>query len=263
MPMTDTILSLIDVNKSFGGLRAADGIRLDVRRGEFRAVIGPNGAGKTTLFNLITGFLPPDSGRISLEGRDVTGLPPYRLFRAGLSRTFQITSVFSDLSVLENLQVALLSYHRQLFDIFRPVARSHLAECDRLIELVGLGGERRRPAGTLAHGDQKKLELAVALANKPHLLLLDEPTAGMASAERLETIHMVHRIAKQLGVTVLFTEHDMQVVFSVADRISVLHQGAIVAEGTPQEVRQSARVQQIYLGEPEVQPAANFPERTV
>ena len=257
MPMTDAILSIVDMHKRFGGLRAADGIRLDVSRGEFRAVIGPNGAGKTTLFNLITGFLQADSGRILLEGRDVTGFPPYRLFRTGLSRTFQITSVFSDLSVLENLQVALLSYRRRLFDVFRPAARSYIAECERLIEIVGLGGERRRRAGTLSHGDQKKLELAVALANEPRLLLLDEPTAGMASAERLESIHTVHRIAKQLGVTVLFTEHDMQVVFSVADRISVLHQGSIVAEGTPEEVRRSPRVQQIYLGESGGTPGAN------
>jgi branched-chain amino acid transport system ATP-binding protein len=263
MPMNDVILSVVDMYKRFGGLRAADGIRLDVQRGEFHAVIGPNGAGKTTLFNLITGFLTPDSGRILLEGRDVTGFAPYRLFRAGLSRTFQITSVFSDLSVLENMQVALLSYRRRLFDVFRPAARSYFRECERLIDLVGLGGERRRQAGKLSHGDQKKLELAVALANEPHLLFLDEPTAGMASAERLETIQTVHRIAKKLGVTVLFTEHDMQVVFSVADRISVLHQGLIVAEGTPEEVRRSSRVQQIYLGEsggtPDATPVGSAP----
>jgi branched-chain amino acid transport system ATP-binding protein len=247
--MTDTVLSVVDLCKRFGGLRAADAVHLELRRGEFRAVIGPNGAGKTTLFNLITGFLPADRGRILLEGRDVTGLPPYRLFHAGMSRTFQITRVFSDLSIVENLQVALLSYRRRLLDVFRPARRELLSECDRLIDVVGLAGERRRKAGTLSHGDQKKLELAVALANDPRLLLLDEPTAGMAAAERLEAIRTVHRIAKQLGVTVLFTEHDMQVVFSVADRISVLHQGAIVAEGTPDEVRRSPRVQQVYLGE--------------
>jgi branched-chain amino acid transport system ATP-binding protein len=247
--MTDTILRVVDLHKRFGGVRAASGIHLEVVRGEFRAIIGPNGAGKTTFFNLVTGFLQPDSGRTYLGGRDVTGSPPYRLFHAGLSRTFQITSVFPDLSVEENLQVALLSHHRRLFDVFRPAVGSHAAECERLIEVVGLGGGLARKAGTLSHGDQKKLELAVALSNEPRLLLLDEPTAGMASGERLESIRMVHRIAKQLGLTVVFTEHDMQVVFSVADRISVLHQGSIVADGTPEEIRRSRQVQQIYLGE--------------
>ena len=247
--MTEPILRLVELRKRFGGLRAADGVSLELARGEFRAVIGPNGAGKTTLFNLITGFLPADSGRILLEGRDVTGFPPYRLFHEGMSRTFQITRVLADLSIVENLQVALLSHHRRLLDVFRPARRTYLTECDRLIDLVGLTGERGRKAGVLSHGDQKKLELAVALANAPRLLLLDEPTAGMAAAERLEAIRTVHRIARELGVTVLFTEHDMQVVFSVADRISVLHQGAIVADGTPAEVRRSERVQQVYLGE--------------
>jgi branched-chain amino acid transport system ATP-binding protein len=252
--MTEAILGVVDLHKRFGGVRAADRIHLEVGRGEFRAIIGPNGAGKTTLFNLITGFLHPDSGRTFLDGRDVTGFPPYRLFRAGLSRTFQITSVFPDLNVRENLQVALLSHHRQLFDVFRAATRFHVADCERLMEIVGLDGGLQRKAGTLSHGDQKKLELAVALGNEPRLLLLDEPTAGMASSERLESIRRVHRIAKQLGVTVLFTEHDMQVVFSVADRISVLHQGSIVADGTPEEIRRSPQVQRIYLGESIEQP---------
>ncbi len=247
--MTEAALTVIDLNKRFGGLQAASGVYLSIARGEFRAIIGPNGAGKSTLFNLITGFIAPDSGRVLIAGREATGLPPYRLFRAGVSRTFQITSVFPELSVLENLQVALVSFHRRLFAVLRPAAQAYLSECERLMELVGLSAARMRKAGTLSHGDQKKLELAVALANNPNLLLLDEPTAGMASAERLESIQMVHGIAKQLGVTVLFTEHDMRVVFSVADRVSVLHQGSIVAEGTPMEIRQSQRVQEIYLGQ--------------
>jgi branched-chain amino acid transport system ATP-binding protein len=247
--MTEAILALENLHKSFGGLRAANGIHLEVDRGEFRAVIGPNGAGKTTLFNLVTGFLQPDSGRTFLDGRDVTGFPPYRLFHAGVSRTFQITSIFPDLSVEENLQIALLSHRRRLFDVFGRPARAYGADCARLIELVDLGGGLERKAGTLSHGDQKKLELAVALSNEPRLLLLDEPTAGMTSSERLDSIRMVHRIAKQLGLTVMFTEHDMQVVFSVADRISVLHQGSIIADGNPEEIRRSSQVQQIYLGD--------------
>ncbi|HEY1363019.1 MAG TPA: ABC transporter ATP-binding protein [Xanthobacteraceae bacterium] len=247
--MTGPVLEVADLHKRFGGLEAAAGINLAVRQGEFRALIGPNGAGKSTLFNLITGYLRADRGRVSVQGRDVTGLPAYRLFRRGVSRTFQISSVFSELTVLENLQVALVSYHRQLYDMFNAATRRHLAECERLIGIVGLAGERSRRAGALSHGDKKKLELAIALGNRPQLLLLDEPTAGMASSERLDSIRTVHRIVKELGVTVLFTEHDMRVVFSVADRITVLHQGRIIAEGSPEEIRRSARVQEIYLGE--------------
>jgi branched-chain amino acid transport system ATP-binding protein len=247
--MTDPILRVVALNKTFGGLRASNNVNLEVMPGEFRAIIGPNGAGKSTLFNLLSGFLKPDSGRIFMAGADITGRAPYRLFHGGMSRTFQITSIFAELSVLENLQVALLSHRRRLFDGFRPVRHAEMAECERLIGLVGLDVDRERMAGTLSHGDQKKLELAVALASTPRLLLLDEPTAGMAANERLDSIRMVHRIAKQLGLTVVFTEHDMQVVFSVSDRISVLHQGAIVADDTPQAIRHSAKVQEIYLGE--------------
>jgi branched-chain amino acid transport system ATP-binding protein len=247
--MSEKILRVVGLNKAFGGLRAARDVSLDVTRGEFRAIIGPNGAGKSTLFNLISGFAAPDSGRIFLGDDDVTGGKPHSLFRAGLSRTFQITSIFADLSVLANLQFALLSHHRRLFDVFRPAGRMELHDCRRLLELVNLDVDSARNAGTLSHGDQKKLELAVALAGTPRLLLLDEPTAGMAANERLESIRTVHRIAKQLGLTVVFTEHDMQVVFSVADRISVMHQGAIVADDAPEEIRRSRQVQQIYLGE--------------
>jgi branched-chain amino acid transport system ATP-binding protein len=247
--MSEAMLRIVGLNKAFGGLQATRDVSLDVTRGEFRAIIGPNGAGKSTLFNLISGFLVPDSGRIFLGNDDVTGTKPHQLFRAGLSRTFQITSIFSDLSVLQNLQFALLSHHRRLFDVCRRAGRMELDNCRRLLELVNLEEDPSRKAGTLSHGDQKKLELAVALAGTPRLLLLDEPTAGMAANERLESIRTVHRIAKQLGLTVVFTEHDMQVVFSVADRISVLHQGAIVADDTPEEIRGSPQVQQIYLGQ--------------
>jgi branched-chain amino acid transport system ATP-binding protein len=247
--MTEAMLRIVGLNKAFGGLRATRDVSLEVTRGEFRAIIGPNGAGKSTLFNLISGFAAPDSGRIFLGDDDVTGNKPHSLFRAGLSRTFQITSIFADLSVLENLQFALLSHHQRLFDVCRRAGQMELDNCRRLLELVNLDVDRDRKAGTLSHGDQKKLELAVALAGTPRLLLLDEPTAGMAANERLESIRTVHRIAKQLGLTVVFTEHDMQVVFSVADRISVLHQGAIVADDTPDEIRRSPQVQQIYLGE--------------
>jgi branched-chain amino acid transport system ATP-binding protein len=246
--MTGPILRVVALNKTFGGLRASNDVSLEVMPGEFRAIIGPNGAGKSTFFNLISGFLKPDSGRVFMAGDDITGRAPYRLFHDGMSRTFQITSIFAELGVLENLQIALLSHRRRLFDGFRLARGMELAESDRLLDLVGLNVDRERVAGTLSHGDQKKLELAVALASAPRLLLLDEPTAGMAANERLESIKTVHRIAKQLGLTVVFTEHDMQVVFSVSDHISVLHQGTIVADDVPQAIRQSEKVQQIYLG---------------
>jgi branched-chain amino acid transport system ATP-binding protein len=247
--MTAPILSVSNVTKSFGGLRASDNISLDVAAKSFHAIIGPNGAGKSTFFNLISGFIKPDSGRIHILGRDMTGLPPHRLFHAGLSRTFQLTSIFPNLTVMENIQLALLSSTRKTLDCFRSTRNQHAAQCDELLGLVGLPLRDYRIARVLSHGDQKKLELAVALASRPRLLLLDEPTAGMAANERLESIRSVHRIANELGLTVLFTEHDMQVVFSVSDRISVLHQGAIIADGSPGQIKSSKEVQRIYLGQ--------------
>ena len=217
--------------------------------GEFRAIIGPNGAGKSTLFNMISGFVVPDSGRLIFEGRNITGMPPYQLFHRGISRTFQITNILTNLSVLQNVQITLLSKYRQLLDLFGSTRESQLTESRALLDLVGLRDLDGVQAGTLSHGDQKRLELAVALANKPRLLLLDEPTAGMAAVERVESIRTVHRIAKQFDLTVIFTEHDMQVVFAVADRISVLHQGRILVEGRPDQIRDSREVQESYLGE--------------
>ena len=247
--MTEPIFRTEHLSKRFGGVTATDDVTLAVAAGEFRAIIGPNGAGKSTFFNLVSGVLPPDSGAVFFRGQEITSLPPYRLFRAGISRTFQITSVMADQTVRQNLEVALLSYHRMLFDMIRPAQGRHVEECDRLLDLIGLAGESEKPAGVLSHGDQKRLELGVALANQPTLLLLDEPTAGMAANERLASIEMIHRITRQLGVTVIFTEHDMQVVFSVADSISVLHQGAIIAEGAPEAIRANPRVQEVYLGQ--------------
>jgi len=246
--VADPIFRTRGLHKRFGGLAAANDVSFEVERAEFRAIIGPNGAGKSTLFNLITGFLRPDAGSVLFEGRDITGTPPYRLFRQGLSRTFQITNIFTNLSVIENVQIALLSHHGRLYRVLQGAARQLRAEAEDLLALVGLAGNPSLHASTLSHGDRKKLELAVALANQPRLLFLDEPTAGMAANERLEAIRMVRRIADERELTVVFTEHDMQVVFAVADRISVLHQGRIIAEGPPAEVRQSEDVQRVYLG---------------
>ena len=247
--MSNPVLRVESRVKRFGGLVALGGVDSTVERGEFRAIIGPNGAGKSTFFNTLTGLLRPELGRVSFEGRDITGAPPHRVARRGVARTFQITSVFPDLSALENVQVALLAHAERSWSVW-PRARAFGAErAHELLALVGLAASAAQPAGTLSHGDQKRLELAIALAAEPRLLLLDEPTAGMAAPERLEAIWLVHRIATELGLSCVFTEHDMAVVFAVATRITVLHQGRVLAEGTPAEVRARPEVQQVYLGE--------------
>jgi branched-chain amino acid transport system ATP-binding protein len=247
--MSGAILRVQSLVKRFGGMPALDGVDLAVEAGEFRAIIGPNGAGKSTFFNTLTGLLRPDSGRIAFEDRDITGEPPHRVARRGVARTFQITSVFPDLSALENVQVALLAHARRSWSVW-PRARAFGAErAQELLGLVGLAASTLKPAAALAHGDQKRLELAMALAGEPRLLLLDEPTAGMAAQERLEAIRVVHRIARELRLSCVFTEHDMAVVFAVATRITVMHQGRVLAEGTPAEVRARPEVQQVYLGE--------------
>ncbi len=245
----EPILKVTALAKRFGGLQALGGVELSVAAGEFRAIIGPNGAGKSTFFNTITGLLRPDSGRVIFEGRDVAGSAPHLLVRQGMGRTFQITSVFPDLSVQENLQVALLAHARRNWSIWPAAGQLQTDRAHELLHLVGLTGDAGVAAGTLAHGDQKRLELAIALAGEPRLLLLDEPTAGMGAQERIESISLVHRVATRLGVACVFTEHDMAVVFAVADNISVLHQGRVLAEGSPAEVRASPQVQQVYLGE--------------
>jgi branched-chain amino acid transport system ATP-binding protein len=247
--MSDYALRVRGLYKHFAGVQAADDVNLAVKPGEFRAIIGPNGAGKSTLFNMISGFLKPDRGQVFFADEDITGQPPYRLFRIGISRTFQITNIFGDLSVLENVQSAVLSKNRRSLAIFAQSRGAYIDECRALLHLVGLPDLERRSAAELSHGDQKRLELAVALANKPRLLLLDEPTAGMAPQERIASIRLVHQIARQLGITVIFTEHDMQVVFAVADIISVLHQGKVLVEGKPERIRDDPDVQKIYLGE--------------
>ena len=251
MPGAEPVLHVAELRRHFGGVRALDRVSLEVASGEFRAIIGPNGAGKSTLFNTVTGLLRADGGRVVFEGRDVTGRPPHALAREGISRTFQITSVFHDLTVLENLQVALLARRRRTWRAWRPARSLEVDRAHEVLDLVGLGAHGAYLAGALSHGDQKRLELAIAIALGPRLLLLDEPTAGMAAQERLESIGLVHRIARELGLTVVFTEHDMAVVFSVASRITVLHQGRVLADGTPEAVRANPHVQQVYLGEAE------------
>ncbi|MBI4610710.1 MAG: ABC transporter ATP-binding protein [Candidatus Rokubacteria bacterium] len=245
------LLETIRLKKHFGGVRAVDGVDLQVEEGELLAIIGPNGAGKTTLFNLLTGMLRPDSGRVLLAGKDITGLPASEIVRHGIGRSFQLINIFPELTVHENTLVAVLSH---LGLTSKPLAslnkaKGAHAKATELLARVGLLAEADRWGGSLSRGDQKRLEIAIALAVEPKLLLLDEPTAGMAPVEIQQITRLLTRIAQEAGITVVFTEHDMRVVFSVASRITVMHQGKIIATGRPEEVRVHPGVQEAYLGE--------------
>ena len=243
------VLRVDGVRKSFGGVEAVAGVSMALARGEIRALIGPNGAGKSTLFNILTGQLRADRGEVQFQGRSITGLLPHAIARYGIARTFQITATFASLTVLENVQVARLAHVRRSLSLVGVAVRLEAEPARALLRQVGLVDQAGRPAGVLAYGDLKKLELAVALASEPTLLLLDEPTAGMAPAERGALMGLTAAIARERGLTVLFTEHDMDVVFAVADRIMVLHQGRVIADGRPGDVRADREVQAVYLGE--------------
>jgi branched-chain amino acid transport system ATP-binding protein len=241
-------LEVTGLEKSFGGVRAVQGVSFALAPGEMLALIGPNGAGKSTCFNMLNGQLKPDAGSVRLRGRDVTGLPPRQVWRLGVGRTFQITATFGSMTVLENVQMALLSHHRRLGGLWRPVARLDAAPARALLDRLGMADQAARPCGILAYGDLKRVELAIALANDPKLLLMDEPTAGMAPPERVALMALTARIARESDIGVLFTEHDMDVVFSHADRILVLDRGRLIAEGAPAAVRADAKVREVYLG---------------
>jgi len=219
-----------------------------VDAGEVVALIGPNGAGKTTCFNMLNGQLRPDSGEIALAGRSVVGLRPHQVWRLGVGRTFQVTATFSSMTVRENVQVALLSHHKRLFSVGKPAGRFLVDEADALLARVGMLQQAGRPCAVLAYGDLKRVELAVALANRPRLLLMDEPTAGMAPGERQALMQLAAARARSERIAVLFTEHDMEVVFNFASRIIVLHGGEVIASGAPAEVRANPRVREVYLG---------------
>jgi branched-chain amino acid transport system ATP-binding protein len=243
------MLEVRDLRKSFDGFLAVGGVSLTVARGEFAAIIGPNGAGKTTFFNLVTGHLRPDAGTVLLNGRDVTGMPPHRICRLGLGRSFQRTNIFPRLTVFENVQAAFISHRGRGRSFWTAVQGLYREETHAVLASIGLLDRAGEVGGFLSHGGRKQLELAIALASEPELLLLDEPTAGMSATETRETIELISRIARERELTLLFTEHDMEVVFSIARRITVLHQGRVIAHGTPAEVRGDAEVRRVYLGE--------------
>jgi branched-chain amino acid transport system ATP-binding protein len=243
-----TVLTADDLHRSFAGVAAVRGVSFAVAAGEMLALIGPNGAGKSTCFNLLSGQLRPDAGRVRLDARDITGFAPRRIWRMGVGRTFQITATFASMTVRENVQMALLSHRGEIWRFWRAARHRHEAEAEALLDQLGLGAAADTAAGVLAYGDLKRLELAMALANAPRLLLMDEPTAGMAPAERTALMRLTRRLAGERGIAVLFTEHDMDIVFSAADRILVLHQGALIAEGDGAAIRADARVREVYLG---------------
>jgi branched-chain amino acid transport system ATP-binding protein len=243
-----TVLDVAAISKRFGGVRAVDAVSFQVNAAEMLALIGPNGAGKSTCFNMLNGQIQPDSGRITLNNRDITRLSPRRIWRLGVGRTFQITATFASMTVRENVQVALLAHHRRIWRFVRPAAAWFADEADSLLTQVGMQDQSSRAAGVLAYGDLKRLELAVALANAPTLLLMDEPTAGMAPTERVALMQLTRTLAASQGMAVLFTEHDMDVVFGIADRILVLNRGELIAEGTGPAIRANSAVREVYLG---------------
>ncbi|WP_315126312.1 ABC transporter ATP-binding protein [Comamonas antarctica] len=243
-----SLLQVTGLNKAFGGVKAVDGVDFTLGKGELLALIGPNGAGKSTTFNLVGGQLAPDSGSVRLAGQEIAGLSPRAIWRRGVGRTFQIAATFASLSVVENVQMALLSADRKVFAFWRRAAGHRRGDALALLERVGMGNQADRPCSALAYGDVKRVELAMALAHGPQLLLMDEPTAGMAPAERLALMALTRALAKERQMGVLFTEHSMDVVFGQADRVLVLVRGRLLAEGTPEAIQRDARVQQAYLG---------------
>lgn len=243
------ILTVENLKKSFDGFVAVNGVSFSIEKGELCSIIGPNGAGKTTVFNLITGYLPLDEGRVIFNGVDITHMRAHQICRLGMRRSFQRTNIFPRLTVFENVQAALLAYRGKSFNFFTPVETLFRKETEAILERVGLQDHSNAMSGSLSYGFQKQLELGIALASEPDVLLLDEPTAGMSTQETSATIELIGRIAREKGLTLLFTEHDMEVVFSISERILVLHQGRMITEGSPDEVRTNPDVQKVYLGE--------------
>ena len=243
------MLRVEDLHKSFDDFKAVNGAHLIVESGQLVAVIGPNGAGKTSLFNLITGQLQPDHGKILLNDKDISKLAPHVICRKGIARSFQIANVFPRLSVFRNVQISVLSQQKLSNKLFQPASQIAVEETGRILESVGLVDKKMDLAGSLSHGDKRILEIAIALGNEPELLILDEPTAGMSPDETATTMALIQRLAADQGLTILFCEHDMEIVFGTAQSIMVMQQGCTLVQSDPQAVRQNAEVQEAYLGD--------------
>jgi len=244
-----TLLSVQRLSKSFGGVTAAQDVSFTLERGEMLAIIGPNGAGKSTVFNMVGGQLRPDQGAVLLDGQDITATSPQKRFRLGVGRTFQVAQTFLSMSVAENVQMALISSRRESEALWSPARTRYRDDALALLEQVGMAGMADHPCSALAYGDVKRVELAIALAGQPKLLLMDEPTAGMAARERADLMDLTASIAGAKGIGVLFTEHDMDVVFGHAERVIVLVRGQILATGAPEDIRQDPEVRRAYLGD--------------
>lgn len=243
-----SLLTVDNISLAFGGVKAVDGLSFELHGGEMLALIGPNGAGKSTSFNILNGQYRPDSGSIHLDGKRIDGLKPRDIWRLGVGRTFQISATFQSMTVLENVQMALLSRERKLFQLWCPAAAYYRDEAMALLDQVGMAAQAARPCAVLAYGDVKRVELAIALANRPRLLLMDEPTAGMAAVERHALMALTKKLVLEHGLAVLFTEHSMDVVFAFADRMIVMARGALIAQGDGAAIRNDPRVQEVYFG---------------
>ena len=242
------MLEVKSLLKSFGGFLAVHRADLEVEKGEIVAIIGPNGAGKTTFFNLITGLLKPESGKVFFKGQDITGLPPHEICRKGISRSFQVVNIFQRLSIFENIQISVLSREKRTWNLFTPSAKLAVEETNEILKGVGLMDKKDLKTGLISHGDRKVLEIAMALGGNPELLILDEPTAGMAPEETSRCIELIRHLSEKRGLTILFCEHDMEIVFGIANRVMVMVRGGSIIQGTCEEVRCNQAVQDAYLG---------------
>jgi branched-chain amino acid transport system ATP-binding protein len=243
------IIEVDALSKSFGGVMAVNQVSLSLRKSEIRALIGPNGAGKTTFFKLLAGNLPPDGGQVQFEGEDITGLKPFKIYRKGIHKTFQHLNLYPKLTAFESVQLALLSQHGRSSDLFSRVGRMFESEVLDVLQSVGLGNKSEILSSALSHGERRRLDLGIAVAGSPKLLLLDEAASGLAPEEAREIMALVIRLAKERDLTIIFVEHDMSVVFGMAESISVLHMGTLIAEGSSDEIRANEKVKKIYLGE--------------
>ncbi|MEJ2375264.1 MAG: ABC transporter ATP-binding protein [Pseudolabrys sp.] len=243
-----SVLAVRSLSKAFGGVLAVNDVSFEIASGEFLAMIGPNGAGKSTCFNMINGQLAPDSGQILFEGKNIADMLSREVWRLGVGRTFQVAATFGSMTVVENVQMALISNAGETYQLWHRAASLHRERALELLDRVGMREQADRPSRALAYGDVKRVELAIALANDPRLLLMDEPTAGMAPSERDEMIALVKKLVVERGISVLFTEHSMDVVFAYADRIIVLARGELIADGTAISIRDNAQVREVYLG---------------